>query len=475
MAFNHGYALLIGVDTYRHVPQLNFPIAAEEITAIAGVLYDPGYCGYPLDQVKTLFGAAANRANILDSLDQLARRTQPEDTLILFHCGHGDYGTDGKYYLICHDTQIQGIKVAGGTGISDQELLEKVKSIPAQRLLLVFNPSHSGEISPSPGIEQSLGGKNLPGRLAEALLFTGSGRTVITACRENQRSWSGHEKRSIFTQAFVDSLQGKGISPIGGTISLFDLYAALYETVRRKAAQLVGQEQEPELTILEGVRPFAVGLYQGATQTDLGAAETVAEPLPALAVRQVNAERSQQVYQQLIHPSGGMNLGQDNQVEIKGDVTGGDRIDARETQGFVQHAAGPVEQRFDSRVNTGGGAYVRGNVNVQGGDFIGRDQISNAPSSSQTLTRDDFLALLEQIRAELSVAQLDGKARTMVEHEIDSIKEEAQDEKPSPPLIEARLNSIQSVIQKTAGVATATIGLAQIVQQAIQLAQSLFH
>ncbi len=475
MAFNQGHALLIGVDIYRYASQLNIPIASEDAAAVAGVLFDPKYGGYPPDQVKTLSGVAPTRANILDSLDQLVRLTQPDDTVFLFHCGHGDYGTDGKYYLICLDSQIQGNKVVSGSGISHQELLEKIKAIPAQRLLMVFNACHSGEISPSLGSDQVLGGKNLPGGVPEALLSTGSGRVVITACRENQLSWIGGGKLTIFTQALVEGLQGKGISPRGGYISLFDLYTALYEKVNRKVKELVNREQEPELTILKGIGPFAVALYLGATETNLSAAETMAEPPQNPAVRQVELEKSRKIYQQVTNQIGGINFGQENRAEISGDVTGGDRIDASQAQGFIQRAAGAVNQKFDNRVSTGGGAYIGGNVNVQGGDFIGRDRISNAHSSSQALTSEDFLVLLEQIQAELSAVLLDGKARTMVEHEIDSIKEEARDEQPSLPLIEARLNSIQSVIQKTAGIATATVGLAQVVQRAIQLAQSLFH
>jgi uncharacterized caspase-like protein len=216
MSFNQGHALIVGVSSYRFAPRLNVPIAAKDANSLAPILYDPQHCGYPQDKINVLTAAGATRAGILQSLDQLAVRAQPEDTVLIFHTGHGDYGSDGSYCLICHDSEIEDDKVVSGSGVSQKELLEKCKAIPAERLLMIFNACHSGEISPAFGARDAFGSKGLPGDTAEALLATGSGRVVITACRENQVSYIGKGELSIFTQALVDSLQGKGVSARGG-------------------------------------------------------------------------------------------------------------------------------------------------------------------------------------------------------------------------------------------------------------------
>jgi hypothetical protein len=465
MVFSQGHALLVGADTYRYASQLELPFASQDAEAVANVLSDPKFCGYLADQVSVLKGAAANRTNILDSLGKLAQRTRSENTVFIFYCGHGDYDKEGEYHLICHDTQIEGEKVISGTGISQRELLEKAQAIPAQRQLWIFNTCHAGENTSSTGGKQPYGRKNLPSILTGALLSSGPGRAVLSACREGQISWTRPGELSIFTQAMVDRLLGKGISPRGGYIGLFELYSTLYESVRRKVEELGAQLQDPELSLLRGDGPFAVGLYQGTAETNLSLAEAMVEPPQSPGFHQVEPERGRQLYQQITT--------QQERVEIAGDLTGGDRTEAAGTQGFIQHAGGPVTQKFDSRVDTGGGAYIRGSVKA-GGDFIGRDKITHAPSSSQTLTLDDFSVLLEQLRAELSKTNLEDKVSRMVESEITRVEEEAQDDKPSLPVIEARLTSIQSVLQQTAGVATAAMGLAQIIQQAIRVAQSLF-
>jgi uncharacterized caspase-like protein len=455
MTFNHGHALIIGVDSYRYAPRLDVSVASRDAEALAGVLSDPRYCGYPANQTRIISKADATRDNILNALNHLARQSGPDDTVVFFQCGHGDYGTDGNFYLICHDSQIEGDKVASGTGISQAELLEMIKAIPAQRLLMVFNSCHSGEISPTLGLDQQVGGKNLPTMTAEALLSTGSGRVVITACREDQYSWIGSGQLSIFTQALIDGLQGKRIAPRGGTISIFDLYTATFETVNRTVEEQLNKRQEPELTILKGVGPFAVALYQGALDTNMSVVDKTAEPPQSQGVRQVDPERSQQAYQQIINQEVGVDFGQSQQVKITGDVIGGDRV--------------------DKSVNTGGGAYVGGQVTVTGGDFVGRDKITSEASSSQAMILEDFLSLLERIHSEFQKTQPEAKFHTLVENEIASIKAEAHDEQPSLPIIETKLISLKNLLEKTGSVVVATTGLAKVIQQAIVMAQKLFQ
>jgi hypothetical protein len=54
----------------------------------------------------------------------------------------------------------------------------------------------------------------------------------------------------------------------------------------------------------------------------------------------------------------------------------GTHIDARGSQGFIQGSSGPVSQHFGTNVDTGGGAYIGGNVSA-GGDVVGRDKITH--------------------------------------------------------------------------------------------------
>jgi len=319
MPFPHGHALVIGVGKYQYMSQYNVPIGAVDAEAVASSLQDPARCGYPAEQITLLRNESATRAAVLAALDKLAGKLDAESTLFLFFVGHGVYGTDGNYYLTTHDSQLQGSQVKAGTGVSETELLDKLRLVKSKRMLLVINACHSGELSPSFEIGRSLSSEPPPQKLSDALLSTGEGRITITACRPEQQSWIGSGSLSIFTQAVVNGLKGEAPNH-KGYISAFGLYEYVYFAAK-EAAESLGQTQEPELTVLKGVGPFPVALYRGASE--VGNFDT-SEPAPAeTAVRQVTPAASQRIYQRYISVnvggdvSGNIIIGNNNRVNDK--------------------------------------------------------------------------------------------------------------------------------------------------------------
>jgi hypothetical protein len=338
MPFTQGHALLIGVGTYQYEPKMNVPVTAADAQAVADVLRDPAFCGYPDPQVKPLRNSAASRESILGALDALAARAGEGDTVFLFFCGHGDYGDDGGYYLTTHDTRLNNRKVVSGTGLRQSEFIEKLRAIKAKRLLLVVNACHAGELAPTLGEgEAPYTGTPLPAQTAAALLSTGEGRIIITACREEQRSYIGSRSLTLFTHALVDALQGRGTSSSRGYLSAFDLYTHLYFTVEEAVRQKYSATQEPELTVLKGVGPFAVSLYRGATT--LGEFDGSGSAPERMAVREVPPAYAQTMLRQIVVNTGGGAIFGGN-VQAGGHVVGrdmkivhGDQITAGDISG----------------------------------------------------------------------------------------------------------------------------------------------
>ena len=182
------------------------------------------------------------------------------------------------------------------------------------------------------------------------LLGTGEGRITITACREEQLSYIGSGKLTIFTQSLVDALRGKGVTNKKGFISAFDLYETLFDTVGETAMEIASAVQEPELTVLKGVGPFAVSLYKGAST--LGAFDESEPPPSAGRVRQVKPEKSREMLRSYLEQNGGVNFGVGN--VFQGPVAGGDQenYDLGDSQGAVIKSQGPVTQTFGSRTDT---------------------------------------------------------------------------------------------------------------------------
>jgi len=237
MPFTNGHALLIGVDTYANAPWMNVSQTGADAQAIGQVLVDPQRCGYPADQVVLLNGARATRAGIFAALDALAARAGADDTVLLFYAGHGLDGDDGAYHLTTFDARLGGAPgrrhVVAGSAVGQSELLTRLRAIKANRMLMLFNACHAGNISPTTlaEAEPPITGRSLPEDMGAALLATGSGRIIITACRPQQFSFVGRGARTIFGQTLFDTLQGHNVDGRRGFISAYDLYNALYSGV----------------------------------------------------------------------------------------------------------------------------------------------------------------------------------------------------------------------------------------------------
>ena len=60
--------------------------------------------------------------------------------------------------------------------------------------------------------------------------------------------------------------------------------------------------------------------------------------------------------------------------------------------GTINIAGKDINQKVEQgrTINTGGGAYIEGNVNTGGGDFVGRDMIINKPGSAAPSPFDEI-------------------------------------------------------------------------------------
>ena len=331
MAFGDGHALIIGIGTYEKIPWANVPITAVDARKVRDTIQDPNLCGYPAGQVTCLHDAASTKEKILAEFDNLASNSNNKNTVLIYYCGHGEYGSDGDYYLTTHDTEAKKGKVVPGTGISEVELLDKLRAINAKKLILITNACHSGDISPNLGIgedEGFAGDVNLPAKTSNAILSSGEGRLIITACRPEQKSWIGKGELTIFTQALVEGLSGEGDNN-NGYVSAFDLYEYIYYEVKENVED-IGLTQEPELTLLRGVGPFPVALYRGATSLGSFSEEPVPEKT---AVREVKKSKSKRIYKKYV-------------IKIK-NMTGGFVQQGFEVQGNLNQRSGSSTQETE--------------------------------------------------------------------------------------------------------------------------------
>jgi hypothetical protein len=447
MSFAAGHALVIGVGRYQHIPRWNVPVTVRDAEAVAAVLRDPQLGAYPTAQVKLLCAEETTRERVLAELDQLAATIREEHTVFVFYCGHGEYSEDGAYHLSTHDTKLTGgKKIEAGTGVSHQELIGRLRQVKARRVLLIFNACHSGTISPALGGSDQIdevSGQAMPASTASALLSTGAGRVIITACRENQVSYIGEGQLTRFTNALVDGLRGRGdVANRGGYISAYDLYLHTYYAVHDQAQQL-NQEQEPELTVLKGIGPFCVALYRGASA--LGPFDEGEPPPEEGAVRQVRPERSRAALNVIMSQVAGRDVTNIGGDYVAGDKIGGDKvmgdkittgavfgnsgvaigrgaqaIDARGSQGFINKPSGPTTQVYGTQRN----------INTGEGDANTRDELQQL---AQRLDR-----LLQQAPADRS------RDAELVTRRVEALIEEATKPIPDAELVAFHVGRLRS-------------------------------
>jgi Caspase domain len=286
MSFEQGLALLIGVGEYVDPGLPDVPVTVGDATALRDALLAPDVAGYLQDRVVLLESRHATRAGIFGALATLAETAKPNDTVVVFFAGHGLMGDDDRYHLAAHDTRVtRGSLVIQETGVGQGALLEALRAINAEKLLVVLNACFSGNVAASLGTDEALKRLKAPqlvGRapteeFRENLLATGEGRVVITACRSDQRSsFNQGSSRTYFGQALSEAFSAEGIAGRTGVIGVFRLYEWVYERAKELAAQ-IDKSQDAVINVVEGIGPFPVALGR---VRGLAPDEAEIEPIP---------------------------------------------------------------------------------------------------------------------------------------------------------------------------------------------------
>jgi hypothetical protein len=437
-SFTLGHALLIGVGTYQN-SAWSAPITVADAQGLADALSDPTVSAYPPDQVTLVHDQEATCAGATTALQQLAERTTATDTVVIFFCGHGGLGTDGVYYFATHETVFVGQRIQAGTGLATPDLLALLRAISAQKLLFIINACFSGHLSPTLGTEAAVGAPP-SATLGIDILATGEGRAIITASRPTQFSvYMPDAPHTFFGQALIDGLRGQAANS-GGYIGLYELYQNIYASVKAAAAG-VSRQQEPVLTVLQGVGPFPVAFYPGATSGDLGTAP-LQQTLPPNAAVEVVPKT---IVQAIGHRAHAFNISSG----------GGTKIDqSRKLIDF-------------------GRAQIQGSVSI--GDVAGRDMIKvnvSVADAAAVDTKQDLLDLIGKLQA--NVAALKDVPEGDREDAEDALRRAREGgEKGDKTRMIQKLESAQKIMVALGGTIPAAFELGKSIGTLIQRAIGL--
>lgn len=452
--FTAGHALLVGVGA-------DLPHTVDDALGIAGILRDPERCAYPASQVQTLTGESARRSQFLAALDQLAETTTADDTVLVYFSGHGyrvKSTTGAAYYLMPYGYDVQRLYQ---TAISGAEFAARLRAIPARKLLVLLDCCHAGGVGEAKTAGVTLAKAPLPPEALD-LLAEGSGRVLVASSKEEELSYAGRP-HSAFTLALIEALCGQGVAKKDGYARVADL--ALH------ARQMVpGRTRDKQHPILhfEHADNFAVAYYAGGDTQPKGvpfAVEPEIEPEPGAWRQSTGVTQSVGVVRDNAAVVGSIQGGA-GPLHVGGQQHYGDRITTQD----------PVATH-GSAISTGSGVAVAGDRNVVVTGKVGGDVLVDSQKQMGGGSPEDFRTLLAELREQLAAMQAQGMSAddsADVEAELSEVEDLTQ--RPDPPVkrIVRALENVKDILEATGVTAAAAITAMPLVNQAIQMAQTLF-
>ncbi|MBI5410778.1 MAG: SUMF1/EgtB/PvdO family nonheme iron enzyme, partial [Nitrospirae bacterium] len=133
------WALIIGIDQYRHAPKLES--AVKDATGVRDVLL--ARYGFSRPHVIELLDQQATGPNIQDALYRLTQDAGPEDNVFIYYAGHGQYDKEGR---LGWWVPVEGQPRSPGTFITNAAIRDYIDGMKAKHVYLVADSCFSGTL-----------------------------------------------------------------------------------------------------------------------------------------------------------------------------------------------------------------------------------------------------------------------------------------------------------------------------------------
>ena len=408
--FDHGYALLIGVDE-NAVSRFALPAVSKDIAALYAVLTHPVRCAYRAEHVKQVTGKAATRDGITEGLSWLHEKLSADEsgnaTVVIYYSGHGwrtSSAANAAFYLIPYDAKEFGL---AASALRADAVADMIKELQPKRLLVALDCCHAAgmgvkEVTPllkgytpaaAPLHLLSDGNGVTPATIGAKgmdALQNGAGRAILSSSLGDQPSYLRKDgPMSIFTYHLIEALTGHAQPTDASEVLVSDIVSHVHRRVPASAQTDWQAAQTPDY-LISGNFPVArllggKGIAKGATAPD-PLHDLPAEPTP----------------------------------------------------------------RTMTTINTSGGAYIRGNVWVEKGDFVGRDKITHGDDvrgdkiTIGNMTGNSGVAIGSHARNTTTVTTAGG---SQIDQHFAALRALAQ---VAPPAQRAAILTVVQVIQSEA-------------------------
>jgi hypothetical protein len=133
------YALIIGVDNYMDPAILSLDNAVRDAERLKEVLVS----NYTFDKENIQFLKDPRREDIIYALDNLSRSVTPNDNLLIYYAGHGNFDKQANigYWL-----PANARKISSADWFNNSLLVDHLKKINSKHTLLISDACFSGSI-----------------------------------------------------------------------------------------------------------------------------------------------------------------------------------------------------------------------------------------------------------------------------------------------------------------------------------------
>ena len=238
----NGYAVLIGVETYRDLPKVDF--ANRDVETIKGYLINA--LGYPEEHIIVRTNERATRSDFESYLERwLENNVEKGSEVFVYYSGHGSpHPKSGQPFLVPFDGDPQYLDK---TAYPVERMYQTLAKLPAERVVVVLDSCFSG----TGGRSIVAKGSRPVGLTIETPLLptmTGKKMVVFSASQNNQMSSAFPEKQhGLFTYFFLKGFQGSADKDSNGMVSVGELQDYVRTEVQRQSRKM-NSEQTPQVT-----------------------------------------------------------------------------------------------------------------------------------------------------------------------------------------------------------------------------------
>ena len=141
------WAILFGVSDFSQVRKLSPGMQVDNLNGVTGDMSVmkklAGTYGIAPENTFYLYNKDATTAALRGALESIAQKSGPEDQVFIYLSSHGmpkEEGVTGMGYPVTYDTRIN----VKQTMIDFEEIQQRLRSMPARRVLWVADTCHSG-------------------------------------------------------------------------------------------------------------------------------------------------------------------------------------------------------------------------------------------------------------------------------------------------------------------------------------------